>query len=460
MSNHSEDSNSNKNGSNSVSANGSRSSSKSKSSKVNEIDDIRSQSSKDKEAVSDFINSLLNDEENEENSNQEKEVVIANLVESQPKEEKPKKKFVKGQNKPLIARQKKNFHSNTKDNILSSRIKNAKNLKMNTDKKMNKTKTIENEQKKNNIVKKIFHSNSSRIKNNRNKTLEPKNKNNTKELKVRKNNSAQKRNNPKIMKKVNTGQLFQTHDTSNYEMSETLRAKLESEKEKKECEEKIKLMRNHISAMKRQQEDMNKKLIFLKNKENNINKAKKQKENTKKALYESIINKRTELEMKRKNIVKQREAMNKGIKESSQKTKMDKINKYKQYQKEREEATKESQNNQVKSIHNQIKRIKAIRENNKNIGLNRKKMLNKNYNDDNEKKYEDNVESTKLLKEQIKQLQSEEEAIMSKLNQTKIRYDTYTSSDKYTILGYSNKNRRNSHNSYKGSIQTSPFEQS
>jgi len=193
MSNHSEDSNSNKNDSNSGSANGSRSSSKSKSSKVNEIDDIRSQRSKDKEAVSDFINSLLNDEENEENSNQEKEVVIANLVESQPKEEKPKKKFVKGQNKPLIARQKKNFHSNTKDNILSSRIKNAKNLKMNTDKKMNKNKTIENEHKKNNIVKKIFHSNSSRIKNNRNKTLEPKNKNNTKELKVRKNNSAQKK---------------------------------------------------------------------------------------------------------------------------------------------------------------------------------------------------------------------------------------------------------------------------
>ena len=460
MSNQSEASNSNKSGSNSGSVSVSRSSSKSKSSKVNEIDDIRSQRSKDKEAVSDFITSLLKEEENEENDNQEKEVVLTNLVESQPKEEKPKKKFVKGQNKPLVARQKKNFHSNTKDNILSSRIKNAKNLKMNINKNMNKTKTIENEHKKNNTVKKIFHSNSSRLKNNRNQTLDPKKKNNTKELKVRKNNSVQKRNNPKIMKKLNTGQLLRSHDTSNYEMSETLRAKLESEKEKKECEEKIKLMRNHISAMKRQQEDMNKKLMFLKNKENNINKAKKQKENTKKALYESNINKRTELEMKRKNIEKQREAMNKGIKESSQKAKREKINKYKQYQKEREEATKESQNSQAKSIYNQIERIKAIRENNKNIGLNRKKMLNKNYNDANEKKYEDNVESTKLLKEQIKKLQSEEEAIMSKLNQTKNRYDTYTSTDKYTILGYSNKIRRNSHNSYKGSIQTSPFEQS
>ena len=44
-------------------------------------------------------------------------------------------------------------------------------------------------------------------------------------------------------------------------------------------------------------------------------------------LYESNINKRTELEMKRKNIEKQRESMNKGIKESSEKAKMDKINK-------------------------------------------------------------------------------------------------------------------------------------
>ena len=57
------------------------------------------------------------------------------------------------------------------------------------------------------------------------------------------------------------------------------------------------------------------------------------------------------------------------------------------------------------------------------------------------KKYENNVEKTKLLKEQIKQLQYEEDAIMAKLNKTKDRYDTYTSSDKYSNLGYKNKKK-------------------
>ena len=108
-------------------------------------------------------------------------------------------------------------------------------------------------------------------------------------------------------------------------MSEKYRAKLKSDKEKKEYEEKVKLMKNHISAMKRQQEDMNKKLNFLKHKEENINNLKKEKENTKKAILEYNTNKKNEIEQKRKYIEKQREMMNKGMKESSKKVKMDKI---------------------------------------------------------------------------------------------------------------------------------------
>ena len=45
-------------------------------------------------------------------------------------------------------------------------------------------------------------------------------------------------------------------------MNKKLKAILESEK--KEFEEKIRIMRNHISAVKKQQEEMNKKIIFLK----------------------------------------------------------------------------------------------------------------------------------------------------------------------------------------------------
>ena len=74
-------------------------------------------------------------------------------------------------------------------------------------------------------------------------------------------------------------------------------------------------MKNHISAMKRQQEDMNKKIKFLRHKEDNINNIKKERENEKKVMLEYNINKKTELAEKRKHIEKQRERMNKQIKE-------------------------------------------------------------------------------------------------------------------------------------------------
>ena len=74
--------------------------------------------------------------------------------------------------------------------------------------------------------------------------------------------------------------------TSEETSGKKFKAKLESEKEKKECEEKIKILKNHILAMKRQQENMNKKILLLKNKEEILNNAKKAKEKTKRAIYE------------------------------------------------------------------------------------------------------------------------------------------------------------------------------
>ena len=82
--------------------------------------------------------------------------------------------------------------------------------------------------------------------------------------------------------------------------------------------------------------------------------------------------------------------MNKGIKESNLKIKMDKINNYKQLQKERQEVNDKIHDNKEKrssKIKNQIEKIKMLRENNKNLSLKIKKILNENYNDLNEKKY-------------------------------------------------------------------------
>ena len=134
--------------------------------------------------------------------------------------------------------------------------------------------------------------------------------------------------------------------------------------------------------------------------------------------------------------MKQREEINKGVKEAMEKTKLEKSNKYKLYQKEKKELSKEKEKNNAKKIIEQIEKIKAIREINKNVSFNRRRILNQNYNDVNEKQYENNIQKTKLLKEQIKQLLEEEDECLEKLNKTKSKFDIMTSSDRYSSVGH------------------------
>ena len=253
-------------------------------------------------------------------------------------------------------------------------------------------------------------------------------------------NSRNEKDVPTAYKKRNETDIRNSKDISDSlnKDNETHKAKLESEREKRECEEKIRTIKNHIQAMKRRQENMNKKLMYFKIKEDKTNNAKKHKEDTKKAIDEYNIIRRTELEEKRKNILINKNATNKGMKESSQRAKMDKAMNYKKYIKEREEAIKQSQIDKVREMHDKNEKIKAVRENNRNLGSMRKQELNKNYGNENEKIYENNIEETKLLREQIRQLQSEEDALLNKLNNTRNRYDTYSSNDRY-CLGYRNK---------------------
>ena len=63
-----------------------------------------------------------------------------------------------------------------------------------------------------------------------------------------------------------------------------------------------------------------------------------------------------------------------------------------------------------------------------------------------------------MLKEEIKLLQSEEDEILAKLNETKNRYNTFTSNDKYVSIGY-NKNTKNSHNKINQSFKNTTFEE-
>ena len=401
-------------------------------------------STKEKEIVSDFISSLFEEEKEE----QEK-IIVINFVESLFDEEKPKIKIKKVNNKTVKNRVVKAYlpkNNKMKNNDKNKIKKNNINIK-----KENQDRTLDTDLYRNSLIKKILNINKHKNYYERNKSIElrPKyinindednltksNNNKTYSTKKKIMNNLLDYNNKSSEKKRPTIELF-----TDIESEQKFKAKLESEKERKECEEKIRILKNHISAMKRQQENMNKKILFFKNKENMINNAKKFKEKSKRDLYEYKIIKRAELEQKKKNIEKIREKIDKGIKESKYKTKLEKTYKYKHYQQELKELNKQNESNNTKKIIEQIQKIKAIRDNNKNISINRRKFLNKNYNDINEKKYETNIEKMKLLKEEIKQLLNEEDECLTNLNKTKNQYDNMTSYDKYLSTGHKiNKN--------------------
>ena len=395
-------------------------------------------STKEKEIVSDFISSLFEEEKEE----QEK-IIVINFVESLFDEEKPKIKIKKVNNKMVKNRVVKAYlpkNNKMKNNDKNKIKKNNINIK-----KENQDRTLDTDLYRNSLIKKILNINKHKNYYERNKSIElrPKyinindednltksNNNKTYSTKKKIMNNLLDYNNKSSEKKRPTIELF-----TDIESEQKFKAKLESEKERKECEEKIRILKNHISAMKRQQENMNKKILFFKNKENMLNNAKKFKEKSKRDLYEYKIIKRAELEQKKKNIEKIREKIDKGIKESKYKTKLEKTYKYKHYQQELKELNKQNESNNTKKIIEQIQKIKAIRDNNKNISINRRKFLNKNYNDINEKKYETNIEKMKLLKEEIKQLLNEEDECLTNLNKTKNQYDNMTSYDKYLSTG-------------------------
>ena len=391
-------------------------------------------STKEKEIVSDFISSLFEEEKEE----QEKKLIV-NFVDSLSGEEKAKINTKKDNNKNLKNRVVKNLLP--KSNKIRNNNKNKIEKNIINIKTENKDESLDTDIYRNSLIKKILNINRHRNYYERNKSIEirPKyikindgnsliksNKDNSISIKKKIKNNLVNYTNKSTEKKINTIELF-----TDFESEQKFKAKLESEKERKGCEVKIRILKNHISAMKRQQENMNKKMLFFKNKENILNNAKKMKEKVKRDLYEIKIIKKAELEQKKKKIEKVREELEKGVKDSKYKTNLEKSYKYKQYQKELKELNNQNEPNNSRKIFEQIQKIKAIRDINKNIGINRRKFLNRNYNDINEKKYETNIEKTKLLKEEIKQLLDEEDECLTNLNKTKKQYDIMASYDKY-----------------------------
>ena len=241
---------------------------------------------------------------------------------------------------------------------------------------------------------------------------------------------------------------------SNSSTYEIYKAKQESLKEKKLYEERVKTLRNHINALKKQEEELNKKAEFNKERENNINKRKKEKDSLKQALLSVEIDKRNALEEKKKKILQQKLKNILGLKKSQERIIKQKNKQYREAYNDRrkvEEIRNEINNKideknsaQIKKIRNEREKIKDKNNRKKSEDINK---INKSY----RITYKNNINETQKLKSELKNLELMEEECLEKLKKTqdyiKKNNDEYTRVNnyertKYNITFNNNKKRR------------------
>ena len=319
--------------------------------------------------------------------------------------------------------QKDNLYKFTKDNILSQN----KILKINPKKNKTNENILKPKDLKDNNPKNKFHSKKKNLtiqttgkKINSNKIF-LKNKFLIKE-KTTKSNVSQ--NYPKTARQTenslnNDSTINSYGNSSNYEI---YKIKKESLKERKIYEDRVKVLRNHINALKKQEEEFNRKIELNKEKERNKNIRKKEKENLKQALLSMEIDKRNEMQEKKKIIMEKKLKINLGLKEAHERNQNEKIKNYKRAYKARkkvEEERKEINHKKEENNHLQIIKIKNQREKTrekiirkKNENLNR---LNNSY----IKSYQNNKDETIKLKKELSKLELMEEKCLENLKKTK-----------------------------------------
>ena len=205
-------------------------------------------------------------------------------------------------------------------------------------------------------------------------------------------------------------------------INENFKAKIESEKEKKLYQEKVRLLENRIIALKSHENTIHKLIHYNDVKQTYLNKIKKEKNDMKQALLSHDIDKRNELDLKKKTIKERKKNLDKHLKESMDKSKMTKIKDYENMQKEKKLALNiiNENNNKLEAYGREnVNKIKKERE---KIKINEnKKQLNFEKNADNFylETLEDNKAETNKLKEKLKELEKLEIKYMNSLNKTR-----------------------------------------
>lgn len=215
-------------------------------------------------------------------------------------------------------------------------------------------------------------------------------------------------------------------DCSKHALSKEHFAKRESVKEKDRYEKKINIIISHISTLKKRQEEINKKITLLKNKEDNINRIRKEKTIQKRAITSFLENQRKNLLIKRQFIEKRKQIENLAAKRTSDKIKFDKRLKYKQIKDERKKCfdnmklTTKQNNINVKNL---IQKIRKLREFNKNDLPQKKLILRKKNSIQNIIKCEDNFTKSQFLKMQIRKLENVEKEYFNRLLKSQEKFN-------------------------------------
>ena len=260
------------------------------------------------------------------------------------------------------------------------------------------------------------------IKNRNNDNINDKNYNTEQSKKVNYLRQSKKRMNKKKERKddSNTDYSPNTYNI-NISAKEIYKAKQDSTKEKKLYEERVKILRNHINALRKQEIELNKKAELAKEKELNKNKLKQEKDHLKQVLLTKEMDRRNALEEKKKIIMQQKIKNDMHLKEQQQRMKNDKLNKYKKVKndiKKAEERRNENNNKKENIIHNKIEEIRNERQKMRERSIQRrcvdKNRINKSY----QMTYEDNINQTQKLKDELSKLENMEDQYIENIKKT------------------------------------------
>ena len=205
-------------------------------------------------------------------------------------------------------------------------------------------------------------------------------------------------------------------------MSDNLKAKIESEKEKKLYQEKVKLLENRINALKNHDEEIHRRMHCNEIRKTYLDQKKLEKNNMKQTLLSHDIDKRNELDNKRKEIKERKNSLNKHLKESIEKSKIIKMKDYENMQKEKKLALSiinENNNKLEKYGKRNVKKIQKQRENIKKNEMNKQKNMGQTVDNYYLETCEDNRNETNKLKNKLKVLEKLEMKYMNRLNKTR-----------------------------------------